>query len=135
MRQACSNGQHVLNGSANDNDEAYALAVDQTGNVYVTGYVNGVSPSWDIETIKYNAAGVQQWAKKYNGPKDSADVGNAIGLDANGNVYVAGASAGKTSAWDYRVIKYSSSGLQSFSEASSKISQPLFSLYNYPNPV
>jgi uncharacterized delta-60 repeat protein len=124
-----------FNGSANDNDEAYALTVDQAGNVFVTGYINGVSPGWDIETIRYNAAGVQQWAKKYNGPKDSADIGNAIGLDANGNVYVAGASTGLKSAWDYRVIKYNASALKNFSGSSSELSQPLISLLNYPNPV
>ncbi len=124
-----------FNGSANDNDEALALAVDQSGNVYVTGYVNGVSPSWDIETIKYNASGVQQWANKYKGAKDSADVGNAIALDANGNVYVAGASTGLKSAWDYRLIKYRNTALQSIAQSSSKKPPALFSLENYPNPV
>jgi hypothetical protein len=98
------------NGTANDNDEANDIAVDKSGNIYVTGWTNGVSPAWDMTTIKYSPAGTQQWVKTYNGPKDSADVGNKIALDGNGNVYVAGASAGKTSAWDFITIKYSPSG-------------------------
>ena len=99
-----------FNGTANDNDEANDIVVDKSGNVYVTGWTNGVSPSWDMTTIKYNPGGAQQWVKTYDGPKDSADVGNKIALDANGNVYVAGASTGKTSHWDFTTIKYTPAG-------------------------
>ena len=67
--------------------------------------------AWDIATIKYNASGTQQWVNRYNGPKDSADVGNAIGVDTSGNVYVGGASTGKGTAWDYTTIKYSATGM------------------------
>jgi uncharacterized delta-60 repeat protein len=94
-----------------DNDEAYAIAVDAGSNVYVTGYVNGVSPSWDIATIKYNSGGAQQWVEKYDGPGHGNDNGAAVGVDAGGNVYVAGTSLGKTSDLDFVTIKYNSSGL------------------------
>ena len=94
-----------------DNDEAYAIAIDAGNNVYVTGYINGVSPSWDIATIKYNSSGAQQWAEKYNGPGNGNDNGAAVGVDGAGNVYVAGTSFGKTSDLDFVTIKYNSSGL------------------------
>jgi uncharacterized delta-60 repeat protein len=94
-----------------DNDEAYAIAVDAGSNVYVTGYINGVSPSWDIATIKYNSGGVQQWVEKYDGPGHGNDNGTAVGVDAGGNVYVGGTSLGKTSDLDFVTIKYNSSGL------------------------
>lgn len=100
-------------GSAHDNDGANAIAVDVSGNVYVTGGINQNSPSFDMATIKYNTAGVQQWVKIYKGPKDSADVGNAIAVDAQGNVYVAGASTGTTSFYDFTTIKYTSAGARS----------------------
>ena len=98
------------NGAANDNDEAYTLCVDAGGNVYVTGYINGTSPAWDIATIKYNASGAQQWAKTYDGPGHGNDVGNAICVDSNGNVHVAGTSLGATSNLDFVTIKYNSAG-------------------------
>jgi uncharacterized delta-60 repeat protein len=94
-----------------DNDEAYAIAVDAGSNVYVTGYINGVSPSWDIATIKYNSSGTQQWVEKYDGPGHGNDNGAAVGVDGGGNVYVAGTSLGKTSDLDFVTIKYNSSGL------------------------
>jgi len=127
------------NGTANDNDEANDIVVDKSGNVYITGWTNGVSPSWDMTTIKYSPAGAQQWVKTYNGPKDSADVGNKIALDDNGNVYVAGASAGKTSAWDFITIKYSPSGTTAriINDAEVLPGQQslLFALsQNYPDP-
>lgn len=129
-------------GAAHDNDGANALALDASGNVYVTGGINGSSPSFDITTVKYSNAGVQQWVKTFNGAKDSADIGNAIAVDGSGNVYVAGATTGKTSHYDFITLKYASAGFAVQSENTltaetnaleQSDKQPV--LYqNYPNP-
>ncbi len=125
-------------GATKDNDEAFALAVDVTSNVYVTGYINGVSPSWDIATIKYNSAGAQQWVEKYDGAGHGNDNGAAIGVDAGGNVYVAGTSLGKTSDLDFVTIKYNSSGLVTTARTVAE-DQVATNLANkiaiYPNPA
>jgi uncharacterized delta-60 repeat protein len=120
-----------LNGPANDNDEAYALAVDGSGNVYVTGYMNGTSPSWNIATVKYNASGAQLWVKTYDGPGHGNDHGAAIAVDGSGNVYIAGTSMGTISDLDFVAIKYNSAGLRMAAPAIS-----LKSSFNAsPNPV
>ena len=100
------------NGPGNDDDWASDIALDSSGNVYVTGWSEGSGIYWDYATIKYNSSGVEQWVARYNGPGYSADIANAIALDSSGNVYVTGGSIGSGTAWDYATIKYNSSGVQ-----------------------
>jgi len=96
------------------------IAVDTAGNVYITGSWSGEVAdifTVDIFTIKYNADGKQLWVRKYNGPykdKDkprrSLDYGEAIAVDADGNVYVAGSSTDRQGYSDYVTIKYDRNG-------------------------
>ena len=44
------------------------IAIDAAGYVYVTGYVQTLSSTYNIVTIKYSPAGVQQWASFYTAP-------------------------------------------------------------------
>jgi outer membrane protein assembly factor BamB len=67
-----------------------AIAVGPDNNVYVTGYSPGTNSGNDIVTIKYDNNGNQIWLQRYNGPGNGDDEGNAIAVDANGNVYVTG---------------------------------------------
>ncbi len=98
------------NGTGNGQDWARAIALDRSGNVYVTGYSGGTSN--DYATVKYSAAGVQQWVARYNGTGNSIDIARGIAVDGSGNVYVTGASTGSGSSTDYATIKYSASGAQ-----------------------
>ena len=91
-------------------DRPLAMAVDGAGNVYVTGY-SASARAEDYATVKYDAAGNQLWAARYNGPGDWHDYARAIAVDGDGNVYVTGWSYGSaTSAEDYATIKYDAMG-------------------------
>jgi uncharacterized delta-60 repeat protein len=100
------------NGPGNSGDFARAIAVDGSGNVYVTGWSAGSATSYDYATIKYDTSGNQMWAARYDGPGNSGDEANALAVDGSGNVYVTGVSAGSGTSYDYATIKYDTSGNQ-----------------------
>lgn len=104
------------NGTANDDDYARDIALDNSGNVYVTGSSVGIGSSSDCLTIKYNNSGALQWEQRYNGPANSIDNGGFVRLDVNGNVYVAGNSEGIGTSTDYILVKYNSSGVQQWAQ-------------------
>jgi hypothetical protein len=99
------------NGPGNANDGAKALAVDDSGNVYVTGYSTGASGFYDYATIKYNSAGIKQWIARYGAPANKHDEANAIAIDKFGNVYVTGYITGTSGGADQTTIKYNSTGI------------------------
>ncbi len=102
----------IYNGTGNFADEAYALAVDSSGNVYVTGRSLGSSGGDNYATVKYNSSGVQQWASIYNGTGNTIDQAYSVAVDGGGNVYATGSSSGSTGGVNYATVKYNSSGVQ-----------------------
>lgn len=89
-------------GGAN-NEYAFGVAVDGSGNVYSTGSFSGTtdfdpstatftiasaSGSQDLYISKLNASGTLAWTKSIGGT--GVEIGRAITLDASGNVYVTG---------------------------------------------
>jgi len=87
-------------------DYGYSIAVDDMGNVYVTGVFGGTSGGTadfdpgpgtanltsagniDIFFAKYNSSGDYIWAKRLGGI--GWDDGRSIALDGTGNVYITG---------------------------------------------
>jgi hypothetical protein len=102
------------NGTGSSVDNAYAIAIDKEGYIYVTGGSTGSVSGFDFLTIKYSSGGDTIWTRRYNGPRNAKDVAYAIAIDDSGNIYVAGESEGSTSTHgifeDYAIIKYSPDG-------------------------
>lgn len=87
-------------------DQSFAIKLDNTGNVYTTGYFQGTGDfdpgiavnsltsfgDRDIFIAKLNASGNYLWAKQIGGA--SFDIGLSLDIDASGNVYTAGAFQG-----------------------------------------
>jgi uncharacterized delta-60 repeat protein len=106
----------TINGTYNSMDEAVAIAVDASGNVYVTGFVKDTASGYNFCTVKYNSAGIVQWSTKYNNAlANGTDKPTAMAINAAGDVYVTGESDVDPSSAnnkDIVTIKYNSSGVQ-----------------------
>ncbi len=79
------------------NDQAESIAVDGTGNVYITGYtendLGGVSAGGhDAFLAKFDAVGSELWITQVG--TDGSDYGKAVSVDALGNAYLAGSTYG-----------------------------------------
>jgi len=97
----------LYNGTANGRDLATALALDESGNVYVTGHSDGSGTSNDYATIRYAPNGETLAVRRYNGPGNGDDLAAALALDNTRNVYVTGRSYGGAGyGFDYATIKY-----------------------------
>ena len=108
--------ERTYNGEGNWIDEPEAIALDDSGNVYVTGRSFGNQTSFDWAAIKYFPDGDTAWVRRYNGPEDSTDYAHSLCVDKSGNVYVTGESwksaGGRSTQSDYVTIKYDQTGNQ-----------------------
>lgn len=100
------NYQWVKTSGGFTDDAGYAIANDANGNLFTTGFFSGTvdldpgpgvtnltsNGSIDIFILKLNAAGDLIWAKQIGGA--GTDYGTNIVVNANGDVYVAGAYSG-----------------------------------------
>jgi hypothetical protein len=78
------------NGPGNGSDYGRDVAIDASGNSYVTGYSTGSGTGYDFATIKYDASGNEMGLARYDGPFD--DQGFSIAVGPSGNVCVTGNS-------------------------------------------
>lgn len=112
-------------------DRAQAVALDDSLNIYVTGFSKGTSTNFDIATIKYDAAGNQMYALRYdNTTTNLDDAGNAIAV-RNGDIFITGKSSNFTND-DYVTLCYSY-GFPTDVPVTAPV-EP-FELSVYPNPA
>jgi len=97
----------TVNGSANNDEISFAIAIDAAGNAVVTGGSQESGQGYNIRTIKYDGAtGTELWNSQFNGALNANDIGRAVAIDASGHVLVTGNSRDAGSGDNIRTIKY-----------------------------
>ncbi len=86
--------EQIANSGGDNADTPSDIAVDEAGDVYVTGYAHkATSGDDDFFTLKYKRdTGTMLWSHLFNGPASGNDqaVAVAVGLTPAGNLLVAG---------------------------------------------
>ncbi len=92
-------------------DDGTGVAVDSSGNIYVTGYTYSFGAGLDdVFLLKFDSAGSLLWQRTWGGY--SIDAGFGVAVDSStGNIYVTGATVnfGAGSA-DVMLLKFDSAG-------------------------
>jgi len=97
----------ALSGSASDRAQGYGIATNSDGSaVYFTGYTRSAlegttAGGVDLYVARYDGSGAPVWIRQFTAPVANPvfpprEVGNALTLDRNGEVFVVGAVAGGT---------------------------------------
>jgi Transmembrane protein 131-like N-terminal len=132
IEKYAASGERLWGGSlrsAGDEALASAIAVDSSGNVYVTGggetgvVEGGLEKQTEFITIKYNSSGVRQWIAEFvtgtdanaggletYGLQGASPVG--IKVDSAGNSYISGVDYPDGGNPSITTIKYSPTGQQ-----------------------
>ena len=114
--------------SSSGQDYSYGVAVDGSGNVYITGRTTGSleegknAGGFDAWIAKYDSEGEQLWLKQVG--TSGNDFAFAIALDSSSNAYISGCTQGELAdpkeankgGWDAWVAKYDSDGNQQWIE-------------------
>lgn len=79
--------QRAITGGGGSNNDFDGVAIDSSGDIYVSGSYNDGSQD-KIVTAKYNSSGTLQWTRTlYSG---NATIGAGVAVDSSGNSYVTG---------------------------------------------
>lgn len=99
---------------ANGDNKALSLALDKSGDLYVSGYATNVAGNKDFYTIKYkgaNASVQRLWERTADGLGHGDDRAIGVRIDPiDGNIVVAGSDKSQAGDMDFRVIRYTRDG-------------------------
>jgi len=120
LKLNAAGGYQWSKGVGNVNPDAgLGVAVDAFNSVFVAGMFSNTvnfggggltsSGSTDVFVVKYDADGAHQWSTRLGGP--TGDMGQGIGVDANGNVVVTGTYN------DAFLVHYDTNGVQQWSRS------------------
>jgi uncharacterized delta-60 repeat protein len=78
------------NGPDDKTDAPVKIKTDAAGNIYIAGNSISTNAGKDVITIKYNAAGQEQWVYRYNNSQNTDDNAFLMVTDQSSNIYITG---------------------------------------------
>jgi uncharacterized delta-60 repeat protein len=93
-------------------DKPHAIAVDDSGNVWVAGGSRNRDQFWDYLVVKYRPGGDTVWTRRFDGLAHSADEALAVAVDRQGNVAVTGKSSNEYRVPEIVTVKLDPAGRQ-----------------------
>jgi hypothetical protein len=109
-----ADGDLLWNVSNDQGRVAHDVEIDGADNVVVAGALYDAAGivGWQLTGTKYTSAGGSVWTAFENGDNASIDVGYGLGLDLEGNAYIAGVHDPPNQAW--YVQQTAATGAQTF---------------------
>jgi uncharacterized delta-60 repeat protein len=100
----------TIGGSGNDTAAIGNISLDNSDNVYISGYTNSqTSGNFDIIIAKYDKFGANQWQRRLGGA--GLEFGYSTAIDSLGDVYVTGFTDSQGAGGnDIVLAKYNNSG-------------------------
>lgn len=106
-------------------DEPFALEIDYTRNIYVTGkayirsYYDGdgqYHQDEDVLTLKYSPTGELLWVATFGAPEGYEDVGKSISWDGSAGIYITGTAGGQYGYRNWLTLRYDTDGNRYWSD-------------------
>ena len=101
-------------GTVSNPEEGWAIAIDPSENVYITGYADVAGQANNVIIAKYNTSGTIQWQKQLAGVGTKNEYGTSIAVDSASNVYVSAYSNAGGATYDILTFKLDSFGNMSW---------------------
>ena len=102
--------QEQITGRGKASTKLTEAAFDGFGHVYMVGQSSGSNTKPNFAAIKYDEDGNELWSKAYNFSASSKDVPQAMAVDKQGHLFIAGSSSGAGTKDDVATVKFLNDG-------------------------
>jgi len=119
----------TYNDALNGDDVAAEMAIDNSGNIYVTGYISTAIDHDNFYTIKYDGSGNTIWAIQGDGDAHLNDKPCNIAIDNVGDIVVTGESETTPGTYQYMTVKYTEKSIITPTDYNSESPQKSFQYY------